>query len=74
MANREEGIRRLSLAVGIAAGIGLPIALVLTESGPPTSTDLLLLPIASVIVGCAGWGIVRLIWWVISGFTGSSPH
>ena len=68
---RAEGIRRLSLFVGIFAGIGFYLLIATTK---PVGIRFLLvgLPIYSIVAGFAGWGLVRTVKWIIDGFADSS--
>jgi hypothetical protein len=76
MGKTHEGIRRLSIAIGIVAGLIFFFFTVINIESEATQVSPLLIPLlllASAVVGCAGWGLVRFVWWVMQGFRGSSP-
>lgn len=75
MVNGQEGFRRLGLAFGsVAATIYLFANLILIESliGSAASVNPFWIPVLLVgtaVIWCAGWGLVRVAWWVWKGFT-----
>ena len=67
---KSEGIRRLSIAVGLVAALvvllGIPV---LVEGTLALGAEVWLLLLGlCVFVGVLGWGLVQLVGWVISGF------
>jgi hypothetical protein len=77
MGKTHEGIHRLSIAVGIVAGVIFFFVTVINIESEATKVSPLLIPLlllVSAVVGCAGWGLVRFVWWVVQGFRSSSPR
>jgi hypothetical protein len=77
MGKMHEGIRRLSIAVGIVAGaIFFFVTLINIESNASQVSPLLIpiLLFAGVLVGFAGKGLVRFVWWVWQGFRNPSQR
>ncbi len=77
MGKTHEGVRRLSIAVGIVAGVIFFFVAIINIESEATQVSPLLIPLlilVSAAVGCAGWGLVRFIWWVVQGFRSSSTR
>jgi hypothetical protein len=77
----SEGFRRLSLVVGIAAGLLMGTGWVVNLSNDPGSRALLSQPLfwaacagVSVVTGLLAYGAVRLVGWVLAGFLGASRN
>ena len=63
-----EGIRRLSVAVGILTGGSFLLWFLLTENVEWKREQILFLVIGSSLVGILGCAVVRLVGWAIHGF------
>jgi hypothetical protein len=70
-ARLSTGFRRLSLTLGIVAGLGIP-TWVISETTPSQlgSYPGVVLGIIVVLSFITTWGLVRLIGWTILGFCG----
>jgi hypothetical protein len=71
---KNEGVRRLSIAVGILAGIACCSFLLFTLNGSAPAIAWVVAVALSVAAGFAAWALVLLVAWVIEGFKNPSPH
>ncbi len=76
MANPQEGFRRLSLAVGSVAATLFLIAFftAAASAGSPSAGWIINLLIGTAVCWFAGWGIVRVAWWVWQGFASQASR
>lgn len=71
---KREGVRRLSLGVGIVGGLLLAIIVffIAVAGGPESGTEAAGIMGVSATIGLIGsialWSLVRIIAWVIDGF------
>lgn len=70
---RKEGIRRLSIVIGILAGAAFFVVFLFTQTGDIgaiAAIGWVLLLIFSALAGFGAWLLVRAINWIFEGFLG----
>ena len=70
----DEGFRRLALAAGIIlGGIGAVVGVVLAAEIDDRLSAILIVAGFSAFPFLAGWGVIRIIGWIVAGFV-SGPR
>ncbi len=70
----DEGFRRLALAAGIILGvIGAVVGIIIGNRADDLLSAILTVAGFSAFPFLAGWGVIRIIGWIVAGFV-SGPR
>ncbi len=70
----DEGFRRLALAAGIILGvIGTVVGIIIVDQIDDRLSAILIVAGFSAFPFLAGWGVIRIIGWIVAGFV-SGPR